>query len=195
MTKAFVSRERFSHHGRFWQFDDIVVEPPPSQQPHPPFWVAAGSEASIRRAAQRGFNLILDQYASPEHARRSASRSIAPSARPAASRDGERIAVARQAYVANDQADAEAALKTGGSGHGGPSRVSQSPGGNTGSHVLSYAATPEGTEANALYGTPDEICREARSAAGSRRRIHHPDAAGRRRAVAALRARHHAGLR
>ena len=66
MTKAFVSRERFSHRGRFWQFDDIVVEPPPSQKPHPPFWVAAGSEASIRKAAQRGFNLILDQYASPE---------------------------------------------------------------------------------------------------------------------------------
>ena len=52
MTKAFVSRERFSHRGKFWQFDDIVVEPPPAQQPHPPFWVAAGSEASIRRAAQ-----------------------------------------------------------------------------------------------------------------------------------------------
>ena len=69
MTKAFVSRERFSHHGKFWQFDNIVVEPPPSQKPHPPFWVAAGSEASIRRAAQRGFNLILDQYASPEQLR------------------------------------------------------------------------------------------------------------------------------
>src|SRR5438477_10844045 len=66
MTKAFVSRQRFSHRGKFWQFDDIVVEPPPSQQPHPPFWVAAGREASIRKAAQRGFNLILDQYASPE---------------------------------------------------------------------------------------------------------------------------------
>src|SRR5436853_4685657 len=32
MTKAFVSRKRFSHRGRFWQFDDIVVEPPPSQK-------------------------------------------------------------------------------------------------------------------------------------------------------------------
>src|SRR6201999_3251538 len=65
MTKSFTSRQRFSHQGKFWQFDDIVVEPPPAQQPHPPFWVAAGSEASIRKAAQRGFNLILDQYASP----------------------------------------------------------------------------------------------------------------------------------
>src|SRR5271167_3637095 len=64
MTRAWTSRERFSHHGRFWHFEDIVVEPPPAQKPHPPFWVAAGSEASIRRAGARGFNLILDQYAS-----------------------------------------------------------------------------------------------------------------------------------
>src|SRR5215510_14465842 len=46
IVKAFVSRERFSHRGRFWQFDDIVVEPPPAQKPHPPLWVAAGSAAS-----------------------------------------------------------------------------------------------------------------------------------------------------
>src|ERR1700689_2600192 len=63
MTRAWTSRARFSHRGRFWHFEAIVVEPPPAQQPHPPLWVAAGSEQSIRRAAARGFNLILDQYA------------------------------------------------------------------------------------------------------------------------------------
>src|SRR6266576_2929305 len=105
MTKAFVSRQRFSHRGKFGQFDDIVVEPPPSQQPHPPFWVAAGSEASIRKAAQRRFNLILDQYASPEVI----GQRIALY-RSAGMANG-RIAVARQAYVANDRADAEAALQ------------------------------------------------------------------------------------
>ena len=55
----------FSHHGRYWQFEDIVVEPPTAQRPHPPFWVAAASPSSIRRAAASGFNLILDQYAGP----------------------------------------------------------------------------------------------------------------------------------
>src|SRR5213593_2869678 len=46
ITKSWLSRTRFSHHGRFWHFDDIVVEPPPAQKPHPPLWVAAASEAS-----------------------------------------------------------------------------------------------------------------------------------------------------
>ena len=134
MTKAFTSRTRFSHRGKFWRFDDIVVEPPPAQQPHPPFWVAAGSDASIRRAAQRGFNLI-----------------------------------ARQAYVANDRADAEAALQKQAAWNKRTVAVSRAPDSNTGSHILSYAATPQGTEANALYGTPDEIGRtlQALQAAGA----------------------------
>jgi alkanesulfonate monooxygenase SsuD/methylene tetrahydromethanopterin reductase-like flavin-dependent oxidoreductase (luciferase family) len=167
MTKAFVSRERFSHRGKFWQFDDIVVEPPPAQQPHPPFWVAAGSDASIRRAAQRGLNLILDQYASPEvlsqrialyRAERLASGLRGPA----------RIAVARQAYVANDRADAEATLARQAEWNRRTVAVSRAPDGKTGSHILSYAATPQGTEASALYGTPDEISRmlQALQAAG-----------------------------
>src|SRR5690349_13760723 len=60
ITRSWTSRTRFSHEGRFWRFDDVVVEPPPAQQPHPPLWVAAGSPASIGAAAARGFNLILD---------------------------------------------------------------------------------------------------------------------------------------
>jgi alkanesulfonate monooxygenase SsuD/methylene tetrahydromethanopterin reductase-like flavin-dependent oxidoreductase (luciferase family) len=157
MTRAFTSRQRFSHRGKFWQFDDIVVEPPPAQQPHPPLWVAAGSEASIRRAAQRGFNLILDQYASPQQlgqriALYRAERLASGFCEPA------RIAVARQGYVANDRADAEAALAKQAAWTKRTVDVSRSPGAKKGSHVLAYADTAQGTEANALYGTPDEIC-------------------------------------
>jgi alkanesulfonate monooxygenase SsuD/methylene tetrahydromethanopterin reductase-like flavin-dependent oxidoreductase (luciferase family) len=52
---------RFSHHGKRWHFDDIIVEPAPKQRPHPPFWLGAGSAESIRRAAREGYNLLLDQ--------------------------------------------------------------------------------------------------------------------------------------
>src|SRR5215475_3661636 len=66
LLRAWTTRDRFSHHGRCWDFDEIVVEPPPLQSPHPPIWIAAASEASIRRAAGQGHGLLLDQYASVE---------------------------------------------------------------------------------------------------------------------------------
>src|SRR6267154_702467 len=63
LRKALSSRERFSHQGKFWTFRDVVIEPEPVQTPHPPIWLAANSEASIRRAAREGCNMLLDQIA------------------------------------------------------------------------------------------------------------------------------------
>jgi alkanesulfonate monooxygenase SsuD/methylene tetrahydromethanopterin reductase-like flavin-dependent oxidoreductase (luciferase family) len=158
MTRAWTSRQRFSHRGRFWHFEDIVVEPPPAQQPHPPLWVAAGSEASIRRAAARGFNLILDQYASaPVLAERIGLYKAARQAR-GLSFDPMQVAVARQLYVAKDGADKRAALERQAAHTKRTVDVSRMPDGKTGSHVLAYADKAGGTEENALFGTPDEIC-------------------------------------
>ena len=64
LLKAWTANEPFSHRGKYWEFDDIVVEPPPAQKPHPQIWMGAGSERSIRRVAAQGFNLLLGQYAS-----------------------------------------------------------------------------------------------------------------------------------
>src|SRR6201996_6019636 len=103
MTRAFTTRERFSHHGRFWHFEDIVVEPPPAQKPHPPFWVAAASEASIKRAARRGFNLILDQYASPEQLGQRIALYHAERHAAGLPFDPMQVAVARQMHVADSK--------------------------------------------------------------------------------------------
>jgi alkanesulfonate monooxygenase SsuD/methylene tetrahydromethanopterin reductase-like flavin-dependent oxidoreductase (luciferase family) len=62
VVKAWTSTERFSHDGRHWRFRDIVVEPRPVQRPHPPIWVAALSENSVRDAARQGRFLLLDQF-------------------------------------------------------------------------------------------------------------------------------------
>ena len=59
ITKAFVSETPFSHRGKYWQFDNIVVEPPAAQKPHPPFWMGAGSANSVRQVAERGYNMLL----------------------------------------------------------------------------------------------------------------------------------------
>lgn len=158
ILRSWTARERFSHHGRFWNLQDIVVEPPTAQQPHPPIWVAGGSAPSIRRAATRGFNLILDQYAAPDvvgerialyrAGRQEGGRSFNPM----------QVAVARQLYVAKDKADTDAALERLAKFTQRTVAVSRAPDGKPGSHVLAYADTAGGTEANALYGTPDEIC-------------------------------------
>ena len=63
IKKAWTSKGRFSYEGKLWRYDNIVVEPAPIQQPHPPFWMGAGSPDSIRRAAREGYNLLLDQIA------------------------------------------------------------------------------------------------------------------------------------
>jgi alkanesulfonate monooxygenase SsuD/methylene tetrahydromethanopterin reductase-like flavin-dependent oxidoreductase (luciferase family) len=147
LLRAWTTRERFSHHDRYWDFDDIVVEPPPVQRPHPPIWVAAASEASVRRAARCGHDLILDQYASLEEiAERIGWFGEEGS--------GGEVAVARQVYVAHGRAEADEALAR----HAALTRrtidVSRAPGSDGGSHVLRYADT----EAHALFGTPDEVC-------------------------------------
>ncbi|MCB4824039.1 LLM class flavin-dependent oxidoreductase [Roseicella aerolata] len=66
IRKAWTSEERFSHHGKRWHYEHMLVEPAPLQRPHPPLWLAAGSPESIRRAAREGYNLLLDQLASIE---------------------------------------------------------------------------------------------------------------------------------
>src|SRR5581483_6254353 len=61
IVKAWTANERFSHHSKHWHFENIIVEPPTAQKPHPPIWMAAGNPDSIRKVARRGCKLMLDQ--------------------------------------------------------------------------------------------------------------------------------------
>jgi alkanesulfonate monooxygenase SsuD/methylene tetrahydromethanopterin reductase-like flavin-dependent oxidoreductase (luciferase family) len=158
MIRAWTERKRFSHAGRFWQFADIVVEPPPAQHPYPPLWVAAGSPASIRRAAERGFNLILDQYASPEQIGERIALYRSVRIQSGHTFHPMQVAVARQLHVAKDRAEAKAALERAARYTQRTVDVSRAPDAPvSGSHVLSYAGTPGGTEAHALFDTPDGV--------------------------------------
>lgn len=64
--RAWAAHERFSHSGSFWSFDNIIIDPPVFQSPHPPIWVGATSEASCMKAGADGFNMLLDQIATPD---------------------------------------------------------------------------------------------------------------------------------
>ena len=51
MTKLWLGKP-VSHHGRFYQFDDIHMTPAPLQLPHPPLWAGGMSAQMLRRTAR-----------------------------------------------------------------------------------------------------------------------------------------------
>src|SRR5262249_36064067 len=153
---------------RYWHFEDVVVEPPAAQQPHPPVWMAAGSPEAVRRVAARGCNLLLDQFAPPAVlGERIALFKSEVEARGRAF-DPMQVGVARDVHVAKDAADKAAALERNVRSRHRIQTVARDPSRAGGSHQLAYEHTAEATEAVALYGSPDELMAkiEALRAAG-----------------------------
>ena len=157
MTKAWTSEERFSYDGQFWSYSDIVVEPPPAQRPHPPFWMGAGSPASIKRVAERGYKLLLDQFA--PHGTIGERVALFRSEVEAAGRrfDPMDVAVARAFFVARNAAEKEAAIERRLAGQRRTTALAQTLDGNNKASIMAFSDTREASEASALYGTPDEI--------------------------------------
>ena len=149
---------------------------------------------SIRKAAARGFNLILDQYASPDAIGRPHCALSAERKAHGHGFDPMQVVVARQVYVAKDRADKEAALARQAEHTRRTVAVSRAPDAKGGSHVLAYAERPVPPKSMRCTGRRTRF-------APSLKRCERParsrcaDAAGRRRAVAPLRARGHAGVR
>ncbi|MDA1074533.1 MAG: LLM class flavin-dependent oxidoreductase [Proteobacteria bacterium] len=54
--------ETFTHHGKYYDFDNIEVLPKPFQSPHPPVWMAASSMGSVTWAAEQGFAILMDPH-------------------------------------------------------------------------------------------------------------------------------------
>lgn len=157
LKRAFTSNERFSHHGTYWHLDDVLVEPQPAQRPYPPLWIAAGNLGSIRKVAELGCNLLLDQFQSPAQIKERIAlyRSVVE----ARGRSFEplMVAVARNVYVAEGAADQEAALVRQVAVHRRMVQLSQRADASNRSHILQYDTTPGGTEESALYGPAEEI--------------------------------------
>ena len=54
VMKRLWTEEHVSHHGDFFDFDDVTLLPFPAQKPYPPIWVSGRSEAAMRRAGVMG---------------------------------------------------------------------------------------------------------------------------------------------
>jgi alkanesulfonate monooxygenase SsuD/methylene tetrahydromethanopterin reductase-like flavin-dependent oxidoreductase (luciferase family) len=59
------TQERFSFHGRFFDFDDVRVIPKPMQQPHPPIYQVCVSKDGIENTALRGWPMLNSVLTGP----------------------------------------------------------------------------------------------------------------------------------
>jgi alkanesulfonate monooxygenase SsuD/methylene tetrahydromethanopterin reductase-like flavin-dependent oxidoreductase (luciferase family) len=158
ITKAWNQKDRhFSHEGKYWRFENIVVEPPTAQQPHPPIWMGAGSPPSIRNVAQRGFKLLLDQFASFETVAERIALFRSELEKNGRKFDPRDVAVARAFYVAKSEADKEEALERRLAAQRRLTAISQRPDGKNTASIMAFSDTREASEESALYGTPDQI--------------------------------------
>ncbi|HEY1935306.1 MAG TPA: LLM class flavin-dependent oxidoreductase [Acetobacteraceae bacterium] len=160
ITKAWTSNERFSFQGKYWSFDDIVVEPPTNQKPHPPFWQGAGHAHSIARVAARGHNLLVDQFCPIETAAERVGLYKGEMEKNSFAYDPSMAAVARAFYVTRDEADKDAAIERRLVAQRRLTAISQRPDGNNTASIMAFSDTRAASEASAMYGSPDEIARK-----------------------------------
>ena len=158
--KAWTSEDRISHHGKHWHFENVVVEPPTHQKPHPPIWMGAGSPASISKVAERGFKLLLDQYAPIDAVIERRNFYKAEVEKRGRAFDPNDVALSRGFYVAKDEADKRQAIETRLAGQQRTAGLAQTPDKSNKATLLSYDNTAEASADAALYGSPDEIARK-----------------------------------
>ena len=53
-----MTQERLSHHGQYFQFQDVPMELQPLQQPYPPLWYPTRAAESVGQAARQGYNCV-----------------------------------------------------------------------------------------------------------------------------------------
>jgi len=162
ITKAFTSETPFSHHGKYWRFENIVVEPPTAQRPHPPFWMGAGSEDSVRQVAERGYNMLLGQHSLAEEILEQVAQFRAEVEGRGRFFDPMQVGVARAVHIAQDAADKEAAIERRYQGHMRINALARRPDGETRTRYIlddEKEARHESAE-SALFGTQDEIMRK-----------------------------------
>jgi len=157
MLKAWTSDRPWSHRGKYFQFDNVVVEPPTHQKPHPPLWMGAGRPQSIKKVAELGYNLLLDQFAPIEQIGERIALFKAEVEARGRRFDPMQVAVTRSVNVVKSAAERQKALETRMAARERVHNLAQRPDGQNNSTIMTYAHTLEAAEAGALYGTPDEV--------------------------------------
>src|SRR5437870_1200595 len=164
LRKAWTTPGRFSHHGKYWHYEDIVIEPAPVQKPHPPLWVGAQSPNSICFAAENGFNLLLGQGGGPDTVAEGIAiyrRAIEAQGRAV---DPATVGCTRALHIAMNDDERQKARDLRAKFMANVQLLSLSPTGESPTlgrprKMLSRAEMDELTERDALIGRPEEIVR------------------------------------
>jgi alkanesulfonate monooxygenase SsuD/methylene tetrahydromethanopterin reductase-like flavin-dependent oxidoreductase (luciferase family) len=119
--------------------------------------MGAGRPASIKKVADYGYNLLLDQFAPVDQIGERIALFKAEVEARGRVFDPLSVAVTRSVHVVTTAAEREKALETRLMARRRMERLAQRPDGRNQASMLSYADTLEAAEAGALYGTPDEI--------------------------------------
>ena len=153
ILKSWTADEPWSHRGKYWQFDNVVVEPPTAQKPHPPLWMGAGSPESIKKVAAQGYKLLLDQYASIGEIGERIALFKSEVEKLGRTFDPMSVAVTRSFNVVRTPAELSKAFENRIAARRRIDRLTLRPDGKNQKRIISDEAICAG----ALYGTPDEI--------------------------------------
>ena len=148
MLKAWTSDTPWSHQGTYWQYNEVVVEPPSTQKPHPQIWMGAGSSRSVKQVAQLGFNMLLGQFDSFEMIAeevalfKSEVESLGRVFNPMS------VAVARSVNLVDSTAEYDQALESRMAARRRTQNLALRP---------DFQDTRDSAEAGTIYGSPDQV--------------------------------------
>jgi alkanesulfonate monooxygenase SsuD/methylene tetrahydromethanopterin reductase-like flavin-dependent oxidoreductase (luciferase family) len=100
-----------SHHGRFWNFDNLRIAPRPLQQPAPPKWTTVLSTASARKSARRG-SKIFTSFQSVERVKDIFDAYRDEADRIAAPAGPEQFGIRRIVSISDSEANARASARS-----------------------------------------------------------------------------------
>ena len=127
------------------------------QQPHPPFWMGAGSFESIRRCALDGFNLLLDQIGSIDLTIERVATYREEWQRSGRLYRTAQVGVTRGLHIVTSEGERERAYALRAQVLKQIGTLARGPGAERYHNPSSFADTDIAGEDAALLGTPDEI--------------------------------------
>ncbi len=157
IRKAWTTEGRFSHEGKRWKFDNIIIEPDPVQKPHPPLWHAAGRPESLEYTAREGYNLFLDQFATFEVIGERLAIYRAALEKCGRKYDPMGVGVARALMIVDTPEQRETAIENRARTLATLNAFGTSADGKQKSSMVSDPDLRLATEQGALIGSPDEI--------------------------------------